>query len=231
MKMIKLFMGVLSLLLVLIASPALVFSQVQDDDEFDEDEAEYYEGGRFKTANGIGGEIGLTTSSFVVGVQYMRFLNPDWIAQIALNFTSAKDPRESERVDRFTGQSFAYDTETNAPKLNSVILMPIKLGVQRRLFRGEINSSFRPFVEAGGGPTFGYLYSYNNGLFSGTSINVGANAYMGAGAYFGSNPMQLQGLSFRFEGNYFPNSIELLPGRLRNSFQGVSINLLFGTFF
>ncbi len=213
--------------LLVILLPVTAFSQSVDDD--DDEEADIYTE-RFKNANGISGSFGLTTTSFIVSVSFVRLLNPDWIAFASLAMTSANDPKEIERFD-FLGRSFITDSETGLPKLNSLFLMPITCGAQRRLFREDINSSFRPFIEAGVGPTLGYMYRYEKGFFGGGSIKLGFNGFVGAGAYFGSNPFSLQGLTVRYQVDTFLSHVELLPNRFRNSFQGISLNLIFGTFF
>jgi hypothetical protein len=206
--------------------PISVLSQNVDDDEEDSDI--YTE--RFRNANGIAGAFGFTTTSFVVSVSFVRLLSPDWIAFTSLAMTSGKDPKEIERFD-FFGRSIITDSETGQLKKNSLFLVPLTVGAQRRLFREDINSSFRPFIEAGVGPTLGYVYSYQDGFFSGGYMKLGFNGFIGAGAYFGSNPFSLQGLTVRYQIDTFPSSVELLPNRFRNLFQGISLSLIFGAFF
>ncbi|MFN3638891.1 MAG: hypothetical protein ACK4XY_10535 [Chloroherpetonaceae bacterium] len=214
--------------LFIILLPITAFAQNLDDEDDDEDVDIYTE--RFKNANGAAGSFGLTTTSFVVSGSFIRLLNPDWIAFASLSMTSANDPKEIERFD-FFGRSIVTDSETGELKKNSLFMMPITIGAQRRLFREEINSAFRPFVEAGIGPTLGYVYDYQNGFFGGGYMKLGFNGFIGAGAYFGSNPFSLQGLSVRYQVDTFVSSVELLPNRFRNLFQGISLNLIFGTFF
>jgi len=207
--------------------PTNVFSQ-DIDDEDDEDADIYTE--RFRNANGIAGSFGLTTTSFVISGSFVRLLTPDWIAFASLAMTSGKDPKEIERFD-FFGRSIITDSETGELKKNSLFLIPITVGAQRRLFREDINSAFRPFIEVGIGPTLGYVYPYTDGFFSGGYMKLGINGFIGAGAYFGSNPFSLQGLTIRYQVDTFVSSVELLPNRFRNSFQGISLSLIFGTFF
>lgn len=218
----------LLMILLPIMLPVTAFSQNIDDDDDDEDADIYTE--RFKNANGAAGSFGLTTTGFIVSGSFVRLLNPDWIMFASLAMTSANDPMEIERFD-FFGRSFITDSETGETKLNSMFMVPITIGTQRRLFREDINSSFRPFLEAGAGPTFGYVYRYEEGFFGGGSIKLGFNGFIGAGAYFGSNPFSLQGLTVRYQVDTFLSRVELLPNRFRNSFQGISLNLIFGTFF
>ncbi|MGQ9804533.1 MAG: hypothetical protein ACUVRP_00455 [Chlorobiales bacterium] len=212
--------------LLVIFLPLTGFSQNIDDD--DEDADIYTE--QFKNANGVAGSFGLTTTSFIVSASFIRLLNPDWIVFASLAMTSAKDPKELEQFD-FFGRSIVTDSETGLLKKHSLFMMPATLGAQRRLFREDINSAFRPFLEAGAGPTFGYVYRYEDGFFSGGYMKLGFNGFIGAGAYFGSNPFSLQGLTIRYQVDTFVSGVELLPNRFRNSFQGISLNLIFGTFF
>jgi hypothetical protein len=205
----------------------MAFAQNIEDE--DDDEADIYTE-RFKNANGAAGSFGLTTTSFVVSGSFVRLLNPDWILFASMAMTSANDPNELEQFD-FFGRSVVTDRETGLLKKHSLFMIPITVGAQRRLFREEMNSAFRPFLEAGAGPTVGYVYRYEDGFFSGGYMKLGFNGFIGAGAYFGSNPFSLQGLTVRYQVNIFINSVELLPNRFHSSFQGLSLNLIFGTFF
>lgn len=214
--------------LLVILLPVAAFSQNVDDNGDDEDDDIYTE--RFKNANGAAGSFGLTTTSFIVSGSFIRLLNPDWIAFASLAMTSANDPKELEQFD-FFGRSIVTDSETGLLKKHSLFMIPVTIGAQRRLFREDISSSFRPFIEAGAGPTFGYVYGYEDGFFSGGYMKLGFNGFIGAGAYFGSNPFSLQGLTVRYQVDTFMSSIELLPNRFRNSFQGISLSLIFGAFF
>ncbi len=206
--------------------PTNACSQHLEDD--DEDADIYTE--RLKNVNGVVGSFGLTTTSFIVSGSFVRLLTPDWIAFASLGMTSGRDPKEIERFD-FFGRSIVTDSETGKLKKNSLFLIPVTVGVQRRLFREAITSSFRPFVEVGFGPTCGYVYRYQDGFFGGGYLKLGLNGLIGAGAYFGSNPLSLQGLVVRYHVDTFPGSVELLPDRFRNWFQGISLNLVFGAFF
>lgn len=212
---------------VLLTMLFYVTAQSQEADN-DEDADIYTE--RFKNAKGIAGSFGLTTTSFIVSGSFIHLLNPDWIMFAGLSMTSANDPMELERFD-FFGRSLVTDSETGEPKKNSLFMVPWTLGVQRRLFREHLNSSFRPFLEMGFGPTLGYVYRYNRGFFSGGHIQLGFNGFIGAGAYFGSNPFSLQGLIVRYQVDTFLSRVELLPNRFRSSFQGISLSFIFGAFF
>jgi hypothetical protein len=218
-----------TLFMALIFTTSL-WAQVSEND-FEEDEDAETLGKPFHPANGLAGGVGITTTSFSVSGSFVRIFSLDWIGFASFAMTAGKDPNELEQINPFNGLSVVYDNETGAEKKNSLLLMPLTFGAQKRLFRESIISSFRPFIEAGIGPTFGYVYNYQAGFFRGGYLTLGLNGFLGAGAYFGSNPLSLQGLTIRYQTDYFINGIELLPNRLRNRFQGISINLVFGTFF
>jgi hypothetical protein len=223
----------LVLLFSLLMLPAITSAQENNQDEDDDEEVDYYEQKRFKSASGIAGMIGITSTGFQMSVNYIKLFSPDLIGTLTLSLTNSKDPNEVERFENqfVSTRTIIFDNETGLRKLNSMLLFPVSLSLQQRLFRGNINPAFRPFVEVGAGPTFGYRYSYVDGLFRNVAMQFGGNAFIGAGAYFGSNPMNLQGLTIRYQVNAFPQGIELLPGRFRQVFDGISLNLVFGTFF
>ena len=219
-------------------------------DEFEEEENAFY-GGPFKPRPGIAGTIGFTTGGIYASFNLMRQFSPDQIGFLSIGFTTARDAQEIDRID-FFGNTFTFGPDPVSgqliPKQNGILMMPVTVGLQQRLFRRDITNSFRPFVEVGLGPTVGYVfqlarlnpggnpsnpddydYSFRGGIFNPRYVTIGANGFVGAGAYFGNNFMMLQGLTVRYVVNAFPTSVELLRGFPLNVFHGIALNLVFGT--
>lgn len=218
-------------------------TKVYDDTE-DEEMAFY--GGAFRPRAGIAGTIGLTTNSFVAAFNFVHQHSPDLISLISIGLTTGRDPSEIDRFDPWTGQNIAFGPD-GTPKLFGLVMLTGSVGLQQRLFRRDITSSFRPFVEIGAGPTLGYIhriaslpdglpdiplnYDFSGSIFNPHSIAVGVNGYVGAGAYFGANFLMLQGISVRYIANYLPAGVALLRDSRVSLFHGISINLIFGTLF
>ena len=219
----------LVLITFFIASSAYA-SEFQDKKN-SESESEYLDdiyGPNFKSKHGISGGFGLTNTGFTGNFNYIRLYSPDLIGFISLSITSAGDENEQEVFDPITGRTVSLNRE------ESMLIFPLTFGVQQRLLRESIESSLRPFVEVGLGPSMGYVTPYDDGFFGGFSkgqANWGLNGFIGLGAYFGSNPETLQGLTFRYQFNYFSRSVEIITDKERNYFGNISLTLLFGTFF
>ncbi|MDX2128973.1 MAG: hypothetical protein SFU91_08055 [Chloroherpetonaceae bacterium] len=205
---------------------------------------EYY-GPNFTTRTGFSGSLGLTSRSYAVNFNYVKSFDPDWMFVLSFGVTSDNDPNERQSFDFFTGQNWIYDPDSPdpsaplgrppfRPKLNSLMMFPLTATFQHRLFRNEITRSFRPFIEFGAGPTFGYVYNWLSGFFDFSKgyIALGFNGQVGAGAYFGANPLMLQGLSVRYQFSYLPAGVQMLESKGALTFFGsISLNLTFGTLF
>jgi hypothetical protein len=115
-------------------------------------------------------------------------------------------------------------------KRNYVLLVPLHLGLERRLFRARIEDNFRPYVHASLGPTLGYQWPYFDdldgdgrlgpteervGVFGRIAdgearLGVGGLAAVGAFLGRGRRPLALR---FGLRGTYFPAEIDLLEIR------------------
>jgi len=197
----------------------------------DSSQEAYFEdiyGPNFKSKGGISGGFGITNTGFTANFNYLRLFSPDLIGFATLSITAAGDEDEREIYDPYTGQTISLNRE------KSMLIFPLTFGVQQRLLRESIESSLRPFVEIGIGPSLGYVTPYDDGFFGGFSkgqANWGLNGFIGLGAYFGTNPKTIQGLAFRYQFNYFADNVEIITDTPKRYFGNISITLLFGTFF
>ena len=138
-----------------------------------------------------------------------------------------------EREQRFF-IGFFGDTVTPF-KRNYVVLVPLHVGLERRLFREQIEDNFRPFVSLAVGPTFGYQWPYFDDLdgdgiqsdsLDGDGVLVegrlgvtgglgrgearlGVGGTLAVGAHFGRG-RAAQALRIGLQGTYFPVEVELL---------------------
>ena len=131
-----------------------------------------------------------------------------------------------EREQRFF-VGFFGDTVTPL-KRNYVLLAPLHVGLERRLFRDEVEDNFRPFVHVSAGPTVGYQWPYFDdldgdgvrdadeerlGVFGGLgdgSPRLGVGGTVAVGAFFGRGRRASQALRIGFQGTYFPVEVDLL---------------------
>jgi hypothetical protein len=226
----------LAICLVLVASSLFISESLQAQGQPSEDSSRnqtqpYLDdiyGPTFKSKSGISGGFGITNTGFSANISYLKLYSPDLIGFASFSVTSAGDENEREVFDPFTGQSISLNRQ------ESMLIFPLTFGVQQRLLRESIESSLRPFIEIGLGPSLGYVTPYEDGFFGGFSkgqANWGANGYIGVGAYFGTNPESIQGLTFRYQFNYFSRDVKIITDTPRRFFGNISITLLFGTFF
>jgi hypothetical protein len=109
-----------------------------------------------------------------------------------------------------------------------LLLMPVQVGVRRRMFVETIQDNFRPFIQLSVGPTVGWVSPYfrdtngnlidDEGSYPYDSIGalpkgeprLGAGALAAIGASFGISHRTTQSLRFGVSFNYFPEGIQLL---------------------
>jgi hypothetical protein len=158
-------------------------------------------------------DVLISNDGFGLGTFYRREFTEDISGFISLSVSESKDEREIERFDPFTQQSFTPG------KLHRFLVVPLTVGVQRRLFREDIVETFRPYINAGIGPTLVYAspfvivtpnpdgppqieeVEFFNSLSRGKAhFTVGG--FIGAGAFFGSDKSNVFGVNFRYYFNY-----------------------------
>lgn len=188
-------------------------------------------------------DLMLSDNGFGLGGFYRSEITSDWSWGISFAISSAKDPTEVEQYDYY-GDSYVYG------KKNRLLMFPLHITAQYRLFRDDITDSFRPFLSAGIGPTMMYVFPYaRNTLFYDpwlgetflypektdffTSLKYGKMHYtlggfLGAGAYFGLGRNTLTGVSIRYYFAYYPNGIEVMEGSLTRNFSGIALLIQFG---
>jgi hypothetical protein len=235
------------LLLILSAFFALPSAWAQDGeaaDSLDQSETAY--------GSGMGLEVILTNSGFGLGAYRKWAVSPTTSVMAELTLAPGKDEREFK---------FASFYRTSVPnKANYLIMVPVTVGVLRRLFRDHIEDNFRPYLQVTTGPTFGWEYPYfrdcnGNGTFE-TDLKVGncrersydaigaiprGHSTMGIGgnialgAHFGSSKRIAQGVRLGYTFTYFFNEVQLLEPGIENAAQRFfgtpSISLTFGRLF
>jgi len=197
-----------------------------------------------------GVDIMASDGGFGLGVFYRRELSPDLSWFTTFSVSEAKDEREVEQFDPYTGLSYVPG------KLNRFLVLPLYAGIQYRLFREDIVDTFRPFVNAAVGPTIVYSMPFANVTTSDGSVTnvdqvdffkaIGSGqahytvgGYIGFGANFGSVKGSVFGVNFRYYvvtllSGSLPSTYNLYDGSIegtKKDFGGVVITLSLGTTF
>lgn len=175
---------------------------------------------------GYGAQILLSNSGFGIGGYYQRTLALDYTLVWEGSLSAGKDEREVAFFDRFGRKDVPN-------KANYLLLLPIQVGVEKRLFRSSIEDNFRPFFRITTGPTIGWRSPYfndqnENGLldddeptfdvidaFPYGSFEFGLGATFAFGAHLGSLSGATQSVRIGYSFTYFKNEIELLSRTIR----------------
>ncbi len=195
---------------------------------------------------GWGVDILLSDNGFGLGGFYRSEITDDWAWSLAFTISGAKDPTEVEQYDYY-GNSYIFG------KKNRLLMFPLHLSVQYRLFREHITDTFRPLVSAGLGPTMMYVFPYANNYlitdpFTGytylypdkkdffSSLKYGKMHYtlggfIGIGAYFGLSKGTLTGIHIRYYIAYFPQGLEVMENSLTKNFSSITLLIQFGTLY
>jgi len=187
--------------------------------------------------NAWGLDVLLSNNGFGAGLFYRHEFSDVLAGFVQLAISDVKDDNEVEYIDPYYGTSYTPG------KVNRLMLFPISVGMQYRLFKETIVDNFRPYLSAGIGPSMIMVAPYSrsttyNLTEGGTytqyeqidffdslkkaQMKYTLGAYIGAGAYFGANTGTLTGISIRY---YY---IPYLPGV--ESLQNVKITR-FGGFY
>lgn len=194
----------------------------------------------------LGLDLLMSNNGFGLGIFYRYELTDEFSLMLNFAISDVKDDAESEQYDYY-GNSFVPG------KKNRLLMMPLMASVQYRLFKDDIVDNFRPFINAGLGPTMMFVapyahptdYYYPDGTYAYTdpgkidfftSLKYGKmrytlGGYIGAGAYFGMEKGTLTGLSVKYFFAQFPDGIEVMYGGYVKNFGGLFITLTFGSLF
>lgn len=168
--------------------------------------------------------IRLDEYGFGIGTAVRARLTPDLSLTVEAALGAGKDEREQQFFVGFFGD------RVTPLKRNNALLLPVHLGLEQRLFRQSVESNFRPFVTAAGGPVVALQWPYFEdrnsdgirqadegeellGAFGGlsdTEVRFGVGGSAALGAYFGRGTHRAQGLRFGFVAHYFPAEVDLL---------------------
>jgi len=202
--------------------------------------------------SGAGIEVILTNSGFGLGGYYSLALTSTTSLMAEITLAPGKDERE------FKFSSYFRSSIPN--KANYLLMMPVQVGLMRRLFQDQIEDNFRPFLQLTGGPTLGWEYPYfrdcdGNGIFDPdtqvdgceersydaiTAIPRGAfrlgwGGIAAVGAHFGRGRRLSQGVRLGYAFTYFTRPIQLLEpgisGGSQRFFGTPTISVTFGRLF
>lgn len=187
--------------------------------------------------NAWGIDLLISNNGFGLGGFWRHEFTDQVSGLVSLAISDVKDEGEVEFYNQFTGQTFVPG------KKNRLLMFPVSIGVQYRLFKDDIVDNFRPYISAALGPTMIFVAPYSiqntntveqieffNSLKYGQARYT-LGGYIGGGAYFGLDKGTLSGISFRYYFIPFKNGIEILDKVFIKQFGGFFITLNFGSLY
>ena len=142
----------------------------------------------------FGGDFLFSNSGFGAGIFYQRNFSSTFSGFVNLGFTGSRTKDEFPQ----------WNYETNAPevpnKVNRLYTMPLVVGLRYRLFEGELSEEFRPYINAGLGPSMIIALPYEYEFFTSmghASTYFTAGTFVGFGAEFGDGAT-LMGVNLRY---------------------------------
>lgn len=169
--------------------------------------------------------LGFVYSENGFGVSLTKYFQLSRSIDFSANLlgSGVTDSREVERSDIY-GNTYIPD------KINRVYMIPLSLGLNMELFKGDLDGSFKPMFSIGVAPTLVLLNPYNKSFFSAlgyTTTEFAAGPYVGIGL----NYVQSRSMSINMNLSYY--YLPLLNGGIEsiqyNKIQNVGgVQLLFG---
>lgn len=166
-----------------------------------------------KHLNEYGAGITLAMSGFGLGGYYRKAFPNFFHVGASLDFFMMRDENEFTYYD-------IYGVPRQFNKFNRLFIIPLSLDLKRRLFQNSIEDSFRPYVVAMGGLTFGMNFPRENELERSQlppedqerlpredEYRVSFNVGFGVGIDFTSNESYYVSIRPQFRLIYFPESI------------------------
>lgn len=165
--------------------------------------------------------INLTFSDNGFGLGATKYFNlsRDISLQAGILFSGAKDDREFEQSDFFGNSVTPF-------KVNRLFMFPVlNIGMQYRLFRDEVTSDMRPFINFGVSPAAIVYTPYNESFFSSfkyARAKYTLGGYAGVGLDYMTS--RTSGLSFNLRYYYlrlFGEGIQSISTAEMKSFGGI----------
>jgi outer membrane protein W len=188
----------------------------------------------------------LSNNGFGLGAFYRYEMTDELALMFNFAISDVKDDGETELYDNY-GNSIIPN------KINRLLLLPLTVSIQYRLFKNDIVDNFRPYITAGIGPTMVFVapYAHPTTYYSSdssmsfidpgkidffTSLKYGRPRYtlggfIGVGAFFGMETGTITGLSIKYFLAPFPSGIEVMKNGYMKNFGGLFITLTFGGMF
>ena len=173
-----------------------------------------------------GVDILFSNFGFGGGLFYRHEYTQDLYAFASLDISGVKNADEITLYDPYTGLLVGP-----ANKVNSIYMLPLAIGLQYRVLSDVLSENFRPYVNAGAGPTMILAAPDSLEFFTGighAAVHWAPDLFVGLGANFGSEKRVVTSVNFRYYVIPYKAGVESILGKPITDFGGFFITLNWG---
>ena len=193
--------------------------------------------------NGLGGAIHLNNSGFGLAGFISKSISSSTSLTADMSIKSEKDEQEEKYFDWFGNTIIPF-------KYQYMVAVPLRVGIQHRLFADAIDESFRPYIQASAGPSLAWVSPYFNDLDKNNELDTrtertydsissvrhgkgqfGLGGGLAIGAGFGKSRKSMQAIQIGYNFDYYLKKVQLMePGfKAGTQFFGTpTISIIFG---
>jgi hypothetical protein len=184
--------------------------------------------------NAAGIDLLFSSSGWGLGGFYHRELGGNVTAFAHLGISGSRNSDEFENV-------WLGPIPVVGNKVNRLFMFPVSVGIQYRLFSESLQENFRPFLSAGGGPTFILATPYIRdgefveffSSFGRADLHTRFGSHVGIGTYFGA-PSSGSVMAVQIRYFHIPfggDGLESIRGNPITNFGGVFLSLTVGSMY
>jgi hypothetical protein len=179
----------------------------------------------------LGFDILFSNSGFGLGGFYQRPISEKlaWFVNLGITGTRNRDEFPEWMRDTNDVTNVRWDIPG---KVNRVFTLPLTIGASLRVLENALVENFRPYINAGVGPTMIVALPYNYEFFSSfshASVHFTGGGFVGVGADFGTTQPTL-GINVRYYYIPFKPGVESLQGDPITQFGGIFLTANVGFF-
>jgi hypothetical protein len=179
----------------------------------------------------LGLDILFSNSGFGLGGFYQQPISEKlaWFVNLGITGSRNRDEFPEYMRDSADPSRVTWDVPG---KVNRVFTLPLTVGASWRVFENVLVENFRPYVNAGVGPTLIVALPYEYDFFSSfghASAYVTGGGFIGVGADFGTTQPTI-GVNVRYYYIPFKPGVESLQGDPITQFGGIFLTANIGFF-
>lgn len=179
--------------------------------------------------NSWGFDIMFSEGGFGLGAFLRKDANVNFTYFFDFSISEAKDEREFEYYDPYTGNFYVFG------KKHRIFLLPFFAGIHYKIFQQALDDNLRPYLNFAVGPTMTAYNPYEMEFFDAFrkfKAKFTLGGYAGIGANFGLDKKNLLGINIRYYYiRFFDKGLEIIENKYKKNFGGLYFTLNFGVMY